>query len=158
MNGEHNICKNPETCLCADDNHGITLKDEFTSVAASVIPNVEELKKSIQESPIQFAHDDKNRIDAVTTFLIEKYHFITITESNEILVFNGKIYHNKQAEKIINEETEKRIIHCSKHDRSEVISKIKARTYRDIEDFDSPEFRAKHQNRQKLILSKFGKI
>lgn len=30
MKGEHNICKNPETCLCASDNHGVkvtTLKD-----------------------------------------------------------------------------------------------------------------------------------
>ncbi len=139
IKGKHDNCSN-ENCLCKNDNHGkiiTTIIDEFTKVAKDTIPTVDELKKSLQDNPIRLAPDDKNRIDVMAERLIDKYNFITLTNSDEILVFNGKIYHNKQAEKIIKEETEKIIAQCEDHDRREVISKIKARTYADLEDFDN---------------------
>jgi putative DNA primase/helicase len=80
--------------------------------------------------------DDKDNIDRITYRLIRKYHFITIRESEEILLFNGKIYDNAAAESTIKEECEKQIEHCKEFQTKEVINKIKRKTYTTIESFD----------------------
>jgi len=82
-----------------------------------------------------FQGDEK--IDNVADKLQKDHNFITLRKTNEILLFNGKIYDKLQAESIIKEETEKLIPNCTEHHRKEVINKIKAQTYSDLEKFDS---------------------
>ena len=52
-------------------------------------------------------------------------------------MFNGKIYENNLAETVIKEECEKQIKNCKEHQRKEVISKIKALTFKSNEIFNS---------------------
>jgi len=82
-------------------------------------------------------YKDEDKIDKVASELQKRNKFVTLRNTEEILLYNGKIYDNLQAETIIKEETEKLIPNCTKHHRSEVISKIKAQTYTDIEKFDT---------------------
>jgi len=89
----------------------------------------------INNKDLQFAGTDK--IDNVVRDLQEKFTFVTLRKTDEILLFNGKIYDKVQAETIIKEETEKLIPNCTTHDRNEVVNKIKVQTYSDIEKFDS---------------------
>lgn len=91
--------------------------------------NYEEYNKEDFEGP--------DRIDKVSQYLQKNNTFVTLRKTEEILLYNGKIYDNLQAETIIKEETEKLIPNCSTHDRHEVINKIKAQTYTDLENFDS---------------------
>ena len=86
-------------------------------------------------NPKDFEGIDK--IDKVVQFLRRNNTFVTLRKTEEILLYNGKIYDKLQAETIIKEETEKLIPNCSTHDRREVINKIKAQTYTDLENFDS---------------------
>jgi P4 family phage/plasmid primase-like protien len=81
--------------------------------------------------------NDEDKIDKVADLLQKRNKFVTLRNTEEILLYNGKIYDNLQAETLIKEETEKLIPNCTKHHRSEVISKIKAQTYTDIERFDT---------------------
>ena len=82
-----------------------------------------------------YENDDK--IDNVTRELQRINRFVTIRNTEEILLYNGKIYDNLQAETIIKEKTENLIPNCTSHDRREVINKIKAQTYSDLEKFDT---------------------
>ena len=82
-----------------------------------------------------FENDDK--IDNVAKELQLRNTFVTLRKTEEILLYNGKIYDNLQAETIIKEETEKLIPNCSSHHRREVINKIKAQTYAELDNFDS---------------------
>jgi len=68
-----------------------------------------------------------------------EHKFITMRDSEEILVYNGKIYFSAYAESLIKEQCEKIIEHCKKNDQLEVINKIKSRTYREIVQFDSDD-------------------
>ena len=81
-------------------------------------------------------NEDKENIDIIADNLIRKYQFITIRETKEILLFNGKIYDKEEAESIIKEETEKQIENCREYQRTEVINKIKSKTYRGMKSFD----------------------
>jgi len=78
-----------------------------------------------------------DKIDNVAQTIQKNNTFVTLRKTEEILLYNGKIYDKIQAETIIKEETEKLIPYCSTHDRHEVINKIKAQTYTDLENFDS---------------------
>ena len=78
-----------------------------------------------------------DKINNVANTIQKNNTFVTLRKTEEILLFNGKIYDKLQAETIIKEETEKLIPHCSTHDRHEVINKIKAQTYTDLEHFDT---------------------
>lgn len=89
----------------------------------------------ITNKELQFDQIDK--INNVATDLKNRYKFVTLRKTEEILLFNGKIYDRVQAETIIKEETEKLIPNCTTHDRNEVVNKIKVQTYSDIEKFDS---------------------
>jgi P4 family phage/plasmid primase-like protien len=91
--------------------------------------------KRITNKPIDF--EGKDRITNVAKELQKNYKFVTLRKTDEILLWTGKIYDNLQAETVIKEETEKLITNCTEHDRREVISKIKAQTYVDLENFDS---------------------
>ena len=121
---EHIRCYDKTTCPCAVDwNHGLTKSGSVNDKGEIIFVNVK--------------HSDDDRIDKVSKSLIEKYNFVTATESDTIYLHTGKIYDNKKAEAIIKEETEKRIVECTKHDTLEVIEKIKRKTFEDLKDFDS---------------------
>ena len=124
LDGEHKRCYDKTTCPCAIDwNHGLTKSGSVNDKGEIIFVNAK--------------HSDDDRIDKVSKSLIEKYNFVTATESDTIYLHTGKIYDNKKAEAIIKEETEKRIVECTKHDTLEVIEKIKRKTFEDLKDFDS---------------------
>jgi P4 family phage/plasmid primase-like protien len=124
LDGEHKRCYNKTTCPCAIDwNHGLTKSGSVNDKGEIIFVNAK--------------HSDDDRIDRVSKSLIEKYNFKTARESNTIYLFTGKIYENKKALAIIKEETEKRILECTERDCLEVIAKIKRKTYKNLEDFDS---------------------
>lgn len=83
----------------------------------------------------KFEGDEK--IDNVADELQKRFKFVTLRKTKEVLLYNGKIYDDLQAESIIKEETEKLIPNCTEHHRLEVISKIKAQTFTDLEKFDT---------------------
>ncbi len=89
----------------------------------------------ITRKELQFSGGDK--IDNVADELQKSHKFHTLRKTEEILLYDGKIYNSYLSESLIKEETEKLIPQCTTHDRTEVINKIKAQTYCDIEDFDS---------------------
>ena len=73
-----------------------------------------------------------------TAHLIESgQKFLTLRKSDDILLYNGKIYDDSEAQSIIKEEVEKIIDSCTTHQRNEVVNKIKAQTYTDDDSFDS---------------------
>jgi len=81
--------------------------------------------------------DDKDKIDNVARELQKNHTFVTLRKTGEILLYNGKIYDSLQSETIIKEETERLIPNCTTHHRNEVVNKIKAQTYTDLENFDA---------------------
>jgi len=106
---------------------------------SEVKTTVESAWSRVTNKELQF--DGTDKINNVVMALQEKHTFVTLRKTEEILLFNGKIYDKVQAETIIKEETEKLITNCTTHDRNEVVNKIKVQTYSDIENFDSdPNF------------------
>ncbi|GBH33366.1 hypothetical protein NZNM25_01570 [Nitrosopumilus zosterae] len=87
------------------------------------------------ENNLKFEGEEK--IDQVVKLLRKFYNFVTLRKTEEILLYNGKIYDNIQAETVIKEKTEKLIPNCTTHNRHEVINKIKAQTFVDLEKFDA---------------------
>jgi P4 family phage/plasmid primase-like protien len=81
--------------------------------------------------------EDIDKIDNVADELQRKYKFVTLRKTEEILQHDGKIYNSSLAESTIKEETERLIPNCTTSNRNEVINKIKAQTYSDIENFDA---------------------
>ena len=131
-------CLFPDRCRCAYFKHEDDLK---IGVKLSSEKVSEEKKLSAQmqvyevENNLNFDGDAK--IDHVAKTLRHFFKFVTLRKTNEILLYNGKIYDNLQAETIIKEQTEKLIPNCTSHNRSEVINKIKAQTFTDLEKFDA---------------------
>ena len=112
-------------------------------IKALVKQGFEYMKKKIRENEPQQKEErkrvskNKSVIDD-TAFLIKSTHdFVTLANTDEILLYNGKIYSKFEAESVIKSETEKIIENCTSHDRNEVINKIKAQTYANLEEFDS---------------------
>ena len=87
-----------------------------------------------------------DKIDVVALTLIKKYSFVTSRETDTIYFYNGKIYESKNSLSIIKEESEKLIPSCTITNRNEVIGKIKSKTYKDLECFDSNAFRYTLEN------------
>jgi len=77
------------------------------------------------------------KIELAADILMEKYNFVTLAGIDRILLYNGKIYSNQQAETVIKTDTENLIQFCTKSMVSEVTDKIKRRTFVKIENFDS---------------------
>ena len=124
-----------------DFDSGLNFIKTWNSLSEKPLDNLEvqTLVKSawdrINNKELQFDQIDK--INNVVTDLQKRYKFVTLRKTEEILLFNGKIYDRVQAETIIKEETEKLIPNCTTHDRNEVVNKIQVQTYSDIEKFDS---------------------
>jgi len=136
MTGDHIQCLSGN-CLCKNDNHGIREPSLRDGVRVDFEKPIKEdfYKEYNQINGISFEGNDK--IDGVAAELESYYNFVTLRTTEEILHYNGKIYDKKQADSIIKEDTEKLIPNCTTHDRYEVINKIKARTYTDLEKFDT---------------------
>lgn len=103
----------------------------FSQIVQPSLDDYSSEKKELGE----FSGSDK--IDNVAAKLQKEYSFITLRKTEEILLYNGKIYDNLQAETIIKEETENLIPNCTTHNRLEVINKIKAQTFSELEKFDT---------------------
>ena len=81
-------------------------------------------------------YEGEEKITNVVIKLKKNNTFVTLRNTEEILIYNGKIYDHLQADTIIKEETEKLIPNCTKHNTLEVVDKIKRQTYTDLENFD----------------------
>jgi len=71
----------------------------------------------------------EDEIGDVADALLEKYHFKTYKDTDELLVWDGKVYNAQLAESIVKETCETDIEECTAHQCSEVIAKIKRRSY-----------------------------
>ena len=146
LSDKHDEC-NREDCLCAVETYHNTKGkmgwsedeptqqdvDDYNAVTNNIPePTLEKLKEALR-----IKHDDSDRIDKVASYLIKKYNFATVRETDVIYYYNGKIYDSKNAISIIKEETEKQIKECTRADKLEVIDKIKSLTYKEIAAFDS---------------------
>ena len=136
MAGKHENCIS-ENCLCKNDNHGVKEPSLKDGVKVDFEKPIEPyfFKEYNEVNGISF--DGKDKIDKVCQELEAYYNFVTLRKTEEILLYNGKIYDKLQAESVIKEDTEKLIPNCTTHDRHEVINKIKAQTYADLEKFDT---------------------
>lgn len=135
----HDTCKNPKKCKCAvETNHNENLNLE--SIELKYDEKQSKTKLELIESEFDNFRNEKihneDRIDE-TVDRIQLYNkFVTCTVTNEIYLYNGKIYSSDEAVSKIKELAEKLIPNCTEHQRNEVVAKIKAQTYRNIT-FDS---------------------
>jgi len=140
MKDHHDECIN-ENCLCSYNSHGIkipTLKDGVKVDFSKPIEQsfIQEWNESNRPDKHDQVKKDKDIIDKTSSLIKESHNFVTVRKTNEILLYNGKIYDRSNAENIIKEETEIIVENCTTHERNEVINKIKAQTGADIEEFD----------------------
>lgn len=139
LGDRHDTCLS-KNCLCVNNNHGVKKPSLADGVRVDFDkPINHDVWKEIYASQRQIGLDfeGKNKIDNVSDELQKLYFFITLRKTDEILLYNGKIYDKDKAETVIKEETEKLIPNCTTHDRQEVVNKIKAQTYSDLENFDA---------------------
>lgn len=73
--------------------------------------------------------EKEDEIGEVADALLEKYHFKTYKDTDELLVWDGKVYNAQLAESIVRETCETDIEECTAHQCAEVIAKIKRRSY-----------------------------
>ena len=71
----------------------------------------------------------EDEIGHVADILLEEYHFKTYKDTDQLLVWDGKIYNDLVAESIVRERCETEIEECTAHNCAEVIAKIKRRSY-----------------------------
>lgn len=71
----------------------------------------------------------KDEIAETANKLLEKYHFKTYKDTDELLVWDGMVYDGQLAESVVREECELEIQDCTQHNCSEVIAKIKRSSY-----------------------------
>ena len=138
MQDKHEKCLS-ENCLCRSDNHGVKIPSLKDGVKVDFnkpvdLSDFKEVNQNIQEE--NKLSKDKDLIDKTATLIKDNSNFVTIRKTNEILLYNDKIYSSQDAENIIKEETESIIENCTTHDRNEVVNKIKAQTGTSLEDFD----------------------
>ena len=136
MAGKHGNCSS-ENCLCKNDNHGVKEPSLKDGVRVDFEKPIDPYFFKEYNEVSGLTIDGKDKIDKVCQELQTYYNFVTLRKTEEILLYNGKIYDKIQAETIIKEDTEKLIPNCTSHDRHEVINKIKAQTYADLEKFDT---------------------
>ncbi|KFM18203.1 primase protein [Marine Group I thaumarchaeote SCGC RSA3] len=75
--------------------------------------------------------------DTVAQKIMSEKSFVTLTKTDEILTFDGRRYSQKVAETYIRSRTDQLEPTQSKSFKNEVIDKIKTRTYKDFEIFNS---------------------
>ena len=135
------LARTESDCQCNNLGHSWNVKVNYEKpVSDESFEDYKSVNDSIAEPTLEklrIKHDDDDRIDLVAAYLIKKYNFLTVRETDVIYYYNGKIYDSKNATSIIKEETEKQIIECTRADKLEVIDKIKSLTYKEIAAFDS---------------------
>ena len=136
MAGKHGNCSS-ENCLCKNDYHWVKEPSLKDGVRVDFEKPIDPYFFKEYNGVSGLSIDGKDKIDKVCQELQTYYNFVTLRKTEEILLYNGKIYDKMQAETIIKEDTEKLIPNCTSHDRHEVINKIKAQTYADLEKFDT---------------------
>jgi len=142
ISGTHDDCTH-DNCLCdLETEHNTKGKIVFTDEKwnDSDIDDWNDVANDTPEPTLEklkLKHSDESAVDEVANLLVDHYNFVTVRESDEIYYYNGMIYDSKNVISIIKEETESHIRECTKHDKLEVIDKIKSLTYTDIEAFDS---------------------
>ena len=97
---------------------------------------IEEFRNKEFSNPENDASVEKASHTWYAKKIMESYDFITLRETNEILVYENGV-HKLGAETLIKEECEKRIKNCSSYMRNEVTKTIQASTYASRHDFDS---------------------
>ena len=141
MQDKHDDCYHPNTCKCSvETNHNENIVKEEIVEESVYLERQAKTKALLRESEYddfrnEKIHDDE-RIDATVDRIQLRHHFVTSTKTNELCLYNGKIYSNDEAISKIKELSEKLIPNCTEHQRNEVVAKIKAQTYRNIT-FDS---------------------
>ena len=78
-----------------------------------------------------------DELAVVADELLEKYHFKTYKDTEELLLFDGRIYDGQLAESTVKEYCEQNIERCQTSHCNEVIEKIKRRSYVLREAFNS---------------------
>ena len=139
---KHEECSNPDSCLCAvETDHNANLKPVESSYGVWTDEDRQKFKDSLKEEEYtSFRYEKRrpqDRIDDTVELLNRRYSFLTIRKTEEILMFDGKIYSSEKAKSVIKETTEQLLENCTEHERNEVLAKIKAQTYTDIDEFDN---------------------
>lgn len=113
-------------------------ESKIRSLVKQGIEFIDNKNGNVEVSRTEVKRNSKDRgvIDLIAKDIKEKYSFVTIRATNEILSYNGKIYSKSEAESTIKTETENRINDCTTHDRNEVVNKIKAQTGANLDEFD----------------------
>ena len=155
MNGHHDICeqdyinnirnkgiqRNSSHCQCDNLGHSWgTIVDYDKPVTDQQMEDYKAVNDDLPKptlKKLKIKHNDSDKIDIVAQHLIDHEDFLTIRETNEILYWNGKIFDSNNAIPKIKAETENQIINCTESDRNEVVNKIKALTYTNIDEFDN---------------------
>ena len=73
--------------------------------------------------------DVEDEIGTVADKLLEEFHFKTYKDTDQLLIWDGKIYNDLVAESVVRERCETEIEECTAHKCAEVIAKIKRRSY-----------------------------
>lgn len=109
----HDSCLN-NGCLCAiETNHNSATLKNGVRVDDSKPINIESLIEIFSvENNLKF--DGHDRIDNVAKALIKFHNFVTLRNTDKILLYNEKIYDSRNAESKIKELTEKLIPNCTK--------------------------------------------
>ena len=129
-----NTCKSDPFDKHSTDDDEVNIYQYHINKKCDVVLLEYPVEKIDEYEKEEFEGEDK--IDNVADTLQKKYKFVTLRKTDEILQYDGKIYNSFLAESTIKEETEKLIPNCTTSNRNEVINKIKARTYVNLESFD----------------------
>lgn len=130
----HEDCDFPEKCLCAvETKHNEPSLRDGVKVDHERKVSLESLMEMfIVENGLGF--EDIDKIGNVCKVLNEFYNF---KNPYELLLYDGMIYNQHKAEKIINRQTERLIPNCTKNNRKEVLSKMEVLNYVDLKEFDA---------------------
>ena len=86
--------------------------------------------KALQVTKAAKARQEKeDELAEVADELLEKYHFKTYKDTEELLLFDGRVYDSTLAEATVNEYCEQNIERCQTSHCTEVVNKIKRRSY-----------------------------
>lgn len=125
-----------QTC-CADDPHSAEevtrwVNDGYAmSKKNQADPDSTYFKSStLKVTAASKARQEKeDELAEVADDLLEKYHFKTYKDTEELLLFDGKVYSGQLAESTVKEYCEQNIERCQTSHCNEVIEKIKRRSY-----------------------------
>jgi len=120
----HDECLDPNTCLCAVSHYRLNLPTI----------TLKELKESAKGITKTETGDIKTHTECAE-FIMSKYHFKTLKDTKEVLVYHNGVY-REFGEVLIAELCEEIIDDCKRTFVSEVIGVIQRRTFTDREKFN----------------------